>query len=221
MRNVDANCRGIKEVPDGDSGGKEVRFRWIAAEPPLDDECVDRKSNPEGEAEELVRGEMGEPGGGEEYAHDWARGGDSQQYDDGAQHPAAGAEQMVRRRRTLTVEKPCADEAEEEQGVEEQNGGSLDPAADGEGAHGVGGQAYDKAKRKEQAFGPGRHNGFAKDEEWRDQNEGQRGENVRKRESGMGSERFVEAGHGGWRGFWGIGQRNDPPDHDCHGDDDA
>jgi hypothetical protein len=48
------------------------------AEPELNNRSVDGETDPERDAEELLRLKVRERRGGEEYAHDRARGGDSQ-----------------------------------------------------------------------------------------------------------------------------------------------
>jgi hypothetical protein len=91
--------RGIKEaenIPMGSvasnkniaSGDRSLtvtgRFRM---QPKLDDDRVDRETNPECVDKELPRFEMRQPTGSEKYTHDGTRGRDTQKYPDRPRHP--------------------------------------------------------------------------------------------------------------------------------------
>src|SRR5580700_2080780 len=87
--------------------------------------------------------------GGEEDSHDRAGGRNTEQGGDGTKHPAAFQERFA----TLPMPEG-AGEGVEKEGVKEEDGGTLDPAADGKGAHGVGGESDDCAERKEDPLRP-------------------------------------------------------------------
>src|SRR4051812_46039130 len=89
---------------------------------------------------------MGEARGGEEGAHDGARGGDAEQDGNSAQYPALLLATVI-----AASGRPGAIEREEEERVEEEDGGALEPSADGVHAHGVCGDSDEDAERKDDA----------------------------------------------------------------------
>src|SRR5580698_3089510 len=66
-----------------------IKLTIMEAKPELDDDGVDRKSDPEGDAEELAGCEVSEAAGGKENSHHRTRSGDAEQDDDGSQQPAS------------------------------------------------------------------------------------------------------------------------------------
>src|SRR5271154_3264375 len=110
-----------------------------------------------------------------------------------------------------------AEEREEKKAVEEQDRGALGPSADGIDAHRVRGDANDGSQRKDEALRPG--GPAAEDDEGRDKNKGQCGQDVRKRERGVGGEESVKRSELRRRGTWRKRKRRYPPDN--HGDGDG
>src|ERR1700728_1585652 len=99
-------------------------------EPECHDEGSDREADREGDAEKLCGREVGQARCGEEDAHDRGRSRDAEQDGDGAQHPA-----LLLRAIAYTGIHEGAIEREEKERVEEENGGALQPSADGISAH--------------------------------------------------------------------------------------
>ena len=200
----------------GAAAGRGWNRRVGGAKPEFENQGVDGEADPERDAEELAGDEMGGGAGGEEDAHDGAGGRDAEQDGDGTKQPAAFQEGFA----ALAMPEGPGEGVEKE-GVEEEDGGTFDPAADGEGAHGVGGESDDCAERKEDALGPLKTGKAGKDDKRREENEEQRGDDVRQGQCGMGGEGIVEAGHLGRAAVGRSGESEEAPDDDGDGDDDA
>lgn len=151
------------------------------AKPEFENQGVDGEPYPKRDAEELAGDEMGGGTGGEEDAHDGTGGRDAEQDGDGTKHPAAFQEGFAA---LAMPESPG--EGVEKESVKEEDGGSLDPAADGEGAHGVGSECDDGAERKEDPLRPLKTGKAEKHHKRREKNEEKSGDDVRKGECGMG-----------------------------------
>ena len=94
-----------------------IKLTIMEAKPELDDDRVDRKSDPEGDAEELAGCEVSEAAGGEENSHHRTRSGDAEQDDDGSQQPASFQQRFA----ALPVQIAAAQRVEEKT-IEEQDG---------------------------------------------------------------------------------------------------
>ncbi len=157
---------------------------------------------------------MGQARCGEEDAHDGARGGDAEQDGDGAEHPS-----LLLRAVIAAHESPGAIEREEEERVEEEDGGALQPSADGIDAHGIGGDADDDAEREDGALKGDNVAGATPEEHRQQQDEGERAQDVDVGESGVRGEVGVQSGKL-WRrvGAGRRGERDDAADDDGDSD---
>ena len=157
---------------------------------------------------------MGEARGSEEDAHDRARGGDAEQDGDGAKHPA-----LLFGAVTAACIEECTAERVEKKRVEEEDGGALEPSADGVRAHGVGGDADDGAERKDDALKQDGVTRAAPEEQRQEQDEGEAAEDMDVGEGGVRDEVGVERcklrrGVGAGR----RGESDDAADDDGEGD---
>jgi len=125
-------------------GGETFQLQLAAPgpKPKLDDHGVERKTKPKGDAEELARAQVGNTAGREEYAHNRASGGNAKKYSDCARHP------LQMQLRISMSQLPGAKQAKQEQSVEEENRGTLDPPADRISAHQVSSDADDRTQWK-------------------------------------------------------------------------
>src|SRR5215831_12072947 len=120
--------------------GPMVETTVDGPDPEFEYENVDGEADPEGNAEELLRQEMGCTAGSEEDTHDRAGGGDAEKDSDGAKFPSSGS------RVAGQAIAPRSNKREEKQRVEEEDSGAFCPPADGVRAHGVGGEANNSAE---------------------------------------------------------------------------
>jgi AcrR family transcriptional regulator len=201
---------------DGDGGGLGLEPAIGGAKPEFENQGVDGEADPERDAEELAGDEMGGGTGGEEDTHDGTSGRDAEQDGDGTKQPAAFQEGFA----ALPMPEGPGEGVEKKR-VKEEDGGTLDPSADGEGAHGVGGESDDGAERKEDALRPVKARKAGKDDQRREKNEEERREDVRQGEGGVGSEGIVEARHLGRPAVRRSGEREEASDDDRDSDDDA
>src|SRR5580700_6692518 len=98
----------------------------------------------------------------------------------------------------LTTVAVGAGEREEKEAVEEQNRGALGPSANGIDAHSIGRKTDERSERKDELSGPSGTGGRAEDDQGRDQNKDGRGNDVGKRERGMGCEEPVQSSELRW-----------------------
>src|SRR6185437_3785365 len=161
-----------------------------ASKPKLNHDRVDRKSNPEGEPEELAWLQMGNCRCVEEDAHHRTSGGNAKQNSDGAKHPALLALAIAE-----PGKRPGAVEREEEQGIEKNDGGALHPSSNGVSAHGIGGQSDNDSQEKDGSLKGSGTAGAAPERQRQQHHEGQAAQNVDIREGGVSGKISVERGH--------------------------
>lgn len=121
----------------------------LRPQPKLDNACVDGEADPERDAEELARAKMRAGTRGEEYSHDGTGGCDTEQDTHGAGHPLPLSRGLAAEAKPVSTAQ-----RQQEPGVEDEDGGALDPAADGVGAHCVGGRAGNGSEGKEEPLQP-------------------------------------------------------------------
>src|SRR4030088_1878882 len=100
-------------------------------QPELDCDCVNGKTNPEGDTEELPRFEMCPSAGSEKNTHHRPGGSDAEQYPNSPRHPAP-LQQMLAFAQTPIGTR----QRKQEQAIEEKHCGAFYPPANRVGAHG-------------------------------------------------------------------------------------
>ena len=103
-------------LPDSDYRGQRAGPLASAVQPKLDDDCVDRETGPEGDAEELPGFEMRQPARSEKYTHDWTGGSDAQKYSNRPRNPA----HVLKRLATTHIPiRPC--EGKQKEAIEKEH----------------------------------------------------------------------------------------------------
>ncbi len=181
--------------------------------PELANQCARRKANPKSHPEELLWLKVCQRAGRKEHSHYGSRHRNPEQDRYRPEQPSPLQTQFAVPRMEVGAEQ-----REQKNGVKDQNRRPLHPAAHGIRAHRIGGDSDRQSERKQHSLGPRSLIGFAKDEEWRDQNKCQSGQNVRQRERCVRREDFVERRHLRRSGVRGIHERKHASNDRCHRD---
>src|SRR5215469_7763489 len=171
---------GLKGARGSGGQGQSASSAIDRTNPEFEDERVDGEAEPHRYSEELFRTQVGQGTGGEKDSHYRARRGDAEKDGDRAQEPSAFEGGLA----ALTVGEG-AGQGVEKQSVEEINGGSFGPAADGVTGHGVCGQADDGSQGKENPLGPLKAREPREDSERREEHEEYGRNDMRQREHRM------------------------------------
>ena len=116
---------GLRGATDPRHFGLTLWSHRLAADPHLGRSKAERKANPEGDAEEIMRGEVRKGAGGEEDADDRTHRGNTQADSIGADHPAAVLGDAAR---ANGGEGKC--EADQEENAKDEGRGGFECAAD-------------------------------------------------------------------------------------------
>jgi hypothetical protein len=164
---------------------------------------------------------MGELRGGDEEADYGTRRRDAEKDGEGAGHPGSMEGDVA-----AMPEEVGAGEREEEERVEEQDGGDFVEAADGVGVHHERGDSGEDSEGEERLGDAAMRGGVVAadaggEPEWQQKDEAHRGEDVDEGHGAMSEEDGVEGGCVGKAGRRGMREQDDGSAKDGCGGDDA